>query len=46
MYEAEGNNDLACSQVVGGMCETVVGRADFINGFGKNVNYRGHLYCL
>ena len=44
--EGKGNNDPGCSQMIGGVPETVIVSADFINEADKEVNYMGHLYWL
>lgn len=46
VYKERANNDPGCSQMIGGMPETVMVSADFINEVDKEVNYMGHLYWL
>lgn len=46
VYKGRGNDDPGCSQVIGGMPETVIVSPDFIIEVDKEVNYMGHLYWL
>lgn len=46
VYKGRANYDPECSQMIGGMPETVMVSADFINEVDKEVNYMGHLYWL